>query len=133
MMTAVLLFATVIVPIVLGVVELIKRSTSETLNKNFIPLIAFAVGIFIGFVGSDNDKKYTLDSLDGDFGKFLLLEDELVQLLIPKNLINLHLDEGDIVEIIKINETYKITLLQGETDDATEKVSSLLEKLRNNK
>ncbi|MFZ0577585.1 MAG: hypothetical protein WAM41_08740 [Psychrobacillus psychrotolerans] len=56
-----------------------------------------------------------------------------MQLLIPKNLINLHLDEGDIVEIIKINETYKITLLQGETDDATEKVSSLLEKLRNNK
>ncbi|SFQ06626.1 hypothetical protein SAMN05421670_0807 [Psychrobacillus psychrotolerans] len=130
-MTAVLLFATVIVPIVLGVVELIKRSTSETLNKNFIPLIAFAVGIFIGFAGQI--MKYTLDSLDGDFGKFLLLEDELVQLLIPKNLINLHLDEGDIVEIIKINETYKITLLQGETDDATEKVSSLLEKLRNNK
>jgi len=81
----------------------------------------------------DNDKKYTLDSLDGDFGKFLLLEDELVQLLIPKNLINLHLDEGDIVEIIKINDTYKITLLQGETEVATEKVSSLLEKLRNKK
>jgi len=48
-MAAVLLFATVIVPIVLGVVELIKRSVSEKLNKNLIPLIAFAVGIFIGF------------------------------------------------------------------------------------
>jgi len=51
MMTAVLLFATVIVPIVLGVVELIKQSAYETLNKNLIPLIAFAVGIFIGFAG----------------------------------------------------------------------------------
>lgn len=50
-MAAVLLFATVIVPIVLGVVELIKRSLSEKLNKNLIPLIAFAVGIFIGFAG----------------------------------------------------------------------------------
>ena len=50
-MTAVLLFATIIVPIVLGVVELIKRSVSEKLNKNLIPLIAFAVGIFIGFAG----------------------------------------------------------------------------------
>ena len=50
-MTAVLLFATIIVPIVLGVVELIKRSVSAKLNKNFIPLIAFAVGIFIGFAG----------------------------------------------------------------------------------
>ena len=50
-MTEVLLFATVIVPIVLGVVELIKKSASESLNKNFIPLIALAVGIFIGFAG----------------------------------------------------------------------------------
>lgn len=50
-MTEVLLFATVIVPIVLGVVELIKKTVSETLSKNFIPLIALAVGIFIGFAG----------------------------------------------------------------------------------
>lgn len=38
-------------PIVLAVVELIKKSPSESLNKNFIPLIALAVGIFIGFAG----------------------------------------------------------------------------------
>lgn len=48
-MEAVLIFATVIAPIILGVVELIKRSASDSLNKNYIPLIAFAVGIFIGF------------------------------------------------------------------------------------
>lgn len=50
-MTTVLIFATVLVPIVLGLVELIKISSSESLNKNFIPLIAFAAGIFIGFAG----------------------------------------------------------------------------------
>lgn len=50
-MTEVLFFATVIVPIVLAVVELIKKSASKSLNKNFIPLIALAVGIFIGFAG----------------------------------------------------------------------------------
>lgn len=50
-MTEILLFATVIVPIVLGLVELIKRTVSESINKNFIPLIALAVGIFIGFAG----------------------------------------------------------------------------------
>ncbi|MEK4083785.1 DUF3006 family protein [Psychrobacillus sp. FSL K6-1415] len=76
-------------------------------------------------------KKYTLDSLDADFGTFLLREDESVQLLIPKNLINVHLHEGDIVEIIKTNENYKITLLQCETEEAMAKVSSLLEQLRN--
>ncbi|WP_419957195.1 DUF3006 family protein [Psychrobacillus psychrotolerans] len=76
-------------------------------------------------------KIYTLDSLDTDFGTFLLREDESVQLLIPKNLINVQLHEGDIVKIIKTKENYKITLLQDETEYATEKVSSLLDKLRN--
>lgn len=80
---------------------------------------------------SDNAKKYTLDSLDTDFGTFLLREDETVQLLIPKNLINVHLHEGDIVEIIKTKENYKITLLQDETECASKKVSGLLDKLRN--
>ncbi|TQR21782.1 holin [Psychrobacillus vulpis] len=46
-MTEVLIFATVIAPIILGVVELIKRT--GPIKKNYIPLIAFVVGIFIGF------------------------------------------------------------------------------------
>ncbi|WP_041088710.1 holin [Jeotgalibacillus soli] len=49
-MVEVLVFATVLAPIVLAVVELLKRS--GPIKKNYIPLIAFAVGIFIGFAAS---------------------------------------------------------------------------------
>ncbi len=49
-MTNVLIFATVLAPIILAMVELIKRTAN--IPKNYIPLIAFAVGIFIGFAAS---------------------------------------------------------------------------------
>ncbi|MFG3613080.1 holin [Rummeliibacillus stabekisii] len=47
-MLQVLALATIIVPIVMALVELIKRTV--TTKKNYIPLIAFVMGIFIGFV-----------------------------------------------------------------------------------
>lgn len=47
-MTEVLLFATILAPIILALIELLKRTAK--IPNNFIPLIAFAVGIFIGFV-----------------------------------------------------------------------------------
>lgn len=49
-MTDVLIFASLLAPIILAVTELFKRTF--TLPKTFIPLIAFAVGIFIGFAAS---------------------------------------------------------------------------------
>ncbi|PPA70024.1 holin [Jeotgalibacillus proteolyticus] len=49
-MKEVLIFATVLAPIVLAVVELFKRSFP--ISKNYVPLIAVAVGIFIGFAAS---------------------------------------------------------------------------------
>ncbi|MGN7409981.1 holin [Sporosarcina sp. SAFN-010] len=49
-MTAVLIFATILAPIILAVTELFKRTF--TLPKTIIPLIAFAVGLFIGFAAS---------------------------------------------------------------------------------
>lgn len=49
-MTSVLIFATILAPIVLAMVELIKRTGN--VKKNYIPLIAFAVGIFIGFAAT---------------------------------------------------------------------------------
>ncbi|WP_432355337.1 holin [Sporosarcina sp. A2] len=49
-MTDVLIFATIIAPIILAVTELFKRTF--TLPKTIIPLIAFAVGLFIGFAAS---------------------------------------------------------------------------------
>lgn len=49
-MTEVLIFATILAPIILAVTELFKRTFN--LPKTIIPLIAFAVGIFIGFAAS---------------------------------------------------------------------------------
>lgn len=47
-MLQVLALATIIVPIVLAVVELVKRTI--IIKKNYIPLIAFVMGIFIGLI-----------------------------------------------------------------------------------
>lgn len=47
-MLQVLALATIIVPIVMALVELIKRTI--TTKKNYIPLIAFVMGIFIGVI-----------------------------------------------------------------------------------
>lgn len=49
-MNEVLIFATILAPIILALIELIKRTAN--IPKNYIPLIAFAVGIFIGFAAS---------------------------------------------------------------------------------
>lgn len=49
-MTNVLIFATILAPIILAMVQLIK--VTANIPKNYIPLIAFAVGIFIGFAAS---------------------------------------------------------------------------------
>lgn len=49
-MTNVLIFATILAPIILAVTELFKRTFN--LPKTIIPLIAFAVGLFIGFAAS---------------------------------------------------------------------------------
>lgn len=47
-MTEVLAFAIVLLPIVLAMVELIKRTTQ--VNKQLVPLTAFVVGLFIGLI-----------------------------------------------------------------------------------
>ncbi|MFD1203611.1 holin [Sporosarcina contaminans] len=45
-MTEVLAFATVLAPVILAVVQLIKKSVN--VKNNLISLIAFAVGLFVG-------------------------------------------------------------------------------------
>ena len=47
-MTDVMIFATVLSPIVLALIQVIKRT--GPIPKNFIPLISLAVGILIGFL-----------------------------------------------------------------------------------
>ncbi|KIL46143.1 holin [Jeotgalibacillus campisalis] len=65
-MTAVLIFATVIAPIVLAAIEVIKRTAP--IPKNYLPLIALAVGIFIGYAASQfTDLDTTLRLWAGAF------------------------------------------------------------------
>lgn len=45
-MTEVLIFATVLAPIILALVQLIKKTVN--LKNNLVSLIAFAVGLFVG-------------------------------------------------------------------------------------
>ncbi|WP_399633168.1 holin [Sporosarcina sp. SG10008] len=49
-MTDVLISATILAPIILAALQLIK--ITAPIKKNFVPLIAFVVGIFIGFAAS---------------------------------------------------------------------------------
>lgn len=49
-MNEVLFFATILAPIILAVVQLVKVTVNTP--KNYVPLIAFAVGIFIGYAAS---------------------------------------------------------------------------------
>lgn len=50
MMTQVLAYATIIAVVVSGFMEMIKRAMAKRLNKNWIPFIAFGVGLFVGAV-----------------------------------------------------------------------------------
>jgi len=77
--------------------------------------------------------KYTLDRIDDGQYVFLQHTNEEKQLLIPENEVTSGIAEGDIVLISKENSNYKFELLNEETDDMKNKVSSLLEKLKNKK
>ncbi|WP_252503303.1 DUF3006 domain-containing protein [Sporosarcina sp. Marseille-Q4943] len=77
--------------------------------------------------------KYTLDRIDDGFYVFLKRDDESDQLIIPLEEVKVNLNEGDIVEIEKNEAGYQFHVLIEETDDMKEKVSNLLEKLKNKK
>ncbi|WP_342538323.1 holin [Sporosarcina sp. FSL K6-1540] len=47
-MTDVLIFAVILAPIILAMVELIKRTSP--IKNNLLPLTAFVVGLLIGFI-----------------------------------------------------------------------------------
>lgn len=76
------------------------------------------------------NKKYTLDRIEDFFGVFLLKGYESERLLIPKSMIKIPLQEGDIVEIQKLDYGYEINVLKEETKDMKDKVNTLLEKLK---
>lgn len=79
--------------------------------------------------------KYTLDRIEDGFYVFLSRVDESDQILVPSDNVKSFVREGDIVEIYPATDTeeMKIVVLEEETKDMKEKVSSLLDKLKNKK
>ncbi|MEK4922403.1 holin [Cytobacillus sp. FSL R5-0569] len=49
-MEEILIFSTVLLPIILAVVELVKRTFS--VKKNYLPLIAVVIGLVIGVIAT---------------------------------------------------------------------------------
>lgn len=76
-------------------------------------------------------KKYTLDQISDGQYVFLERENEENQLLIPAADINVKIAEGDVVLISQSESGYEIEVLTEETEIMHEKVSDLLEKLKN--
>jgi len=83
---------------------------------------------------NDMDKvKYTLDRIEDGQSVFLEYPEEINELIIQTNKTPKNLSEGDIVNISIVDSEYRFDLLIDETSNMKEKVSSLLEKLKNKK
>ena len=80
-----------------------------------------------------NKVKYTLDKIEDGQYVFLEYQNEENQLLIPATEINAEIVEGNIVLISKTDSNYEFEVLIEETEDMRDKVSNLLEKLKNKK
>ena len=78
-------------------------------------------------------KKYTLDQITDRFCTFLERPDEISTIILPVSKCPEGIQEGDIVEIENIDNNYVITILKEETQITRDKVSDLLEKLKNKK
>jgi len=77
--------------------------------------------------------KYTLDKIEDGQYVFLEYQNEENLLLIPAAEINVEIVEGSIVLISEVDSVYEIKVLIEETEDMRDKVSNLLEKLKNKK
>ena len=76
------------------------------------------------------NKTYTLDRIEDFFVVFLLKGKESEKLIIPKNMIKIPFQEGNIVEIQKLDYGYEINILEEETKNMKDKINTLLEKLK---
>lgn len=74
--------------------------------------------------------KYTLDRFDGEYAIFLKRPEETEQLLIHRSDIVVPVKEGDIVRIDDNGITYKINVLQEETNAQKARIQRLMEQLR---
>ncbi|WP_166462481.1 hypothetical protein [Psychrobacillus vulpis] len=57
-------------------------------------------------------KKYIFYQNDDLFGIFTKKEDATERLFIPKRMINISLQKGDIVEIVRMDNGYQISILK---------------------
>lgn len=81
-----------------------------------------------------SSTKYTLDRYEGEYAIFLKADNETVQKIIHRSEMNIVLAEGDIVLIDdNAQPPVNITLLQEETAAQKEKISKMIERLRNRK
>ncbi|MEI4770242.1 DUF3006 domain-containing protein [Psychrobacillus sp. FJAT-51614] len=78
-------------------------------------------------------NKYTLDRFEGEHAVFLKHPNETESLLVARSEINEPLEEGDIVSITVLENSYKIEKHEKETMDQRDKVQRLLEQLKNGK
>lgn len=76
-------------------------------------------------------KKYTLDRIEDGICVFLERPDEIETILIDKVDCPEGIEEGDIVEIEKIEDGYVVNVLREDTEIARDKVKTLLDKLKN--
>lgn len=76
--------------------------------------------------------KYTLDRYEGDYGIFLMADNETVQKIIHRSEMDVELSEGDIV-LIEDSPAIKITPLTEETASQKQRINGLLERLKNKK
>ena len=77
-----------------------------------------------------SSTKYTLDRYEGEYAIFLMAENETSQKIIHRSEMSIELAEGDIV-LIDDSPTMNITLLRDETVAQKEKISKMIERLRN--
>ncbi len=77
--------------------------------------------------------KYTLDKIEDGQYVFLKHSNEESQLLISENEVTTEISEGNIVLISELDSVYEFEALIDETEDMREKVSNLLDKLKNKK
>ncbi|MEK3980353.1 DUF3006 domain-containing protein [Psychrobacillus sp. FSL K6-2836] len=78
-----------------------------------------------------NSNKYTLDRFEGDYAVFLKYPNETESLLVQSSELNDKVKKGDIVNISIKEEKYKIEPLAEETASQKERISQLLEQLKN--
>lgn len=78
-----------------------------------------------------NSNKYTLDRFEGDYAVFLKYPNETDTLQIHSSDLKIKLNQGDIVNISVIEDKYEIEPLKEETANQKERISQLLEQLKN--